>query len=146
RPTFPHKDFGPLETLHALVAPVHLRLRPAEDGSLRRQYFAPSLLSSYAVMMFEDLERGSLRVCAACGEAFLTDASQQAYCRGGCMGRAKKRRLRDHQRKEADTLRKLAKALMRKKRLSYPAACERVCAAREVSDPVRRLLGIRMEG
>jgi hypothetical protein len=70
-----------------------------------RMFHSPSLISSFAEMLAQDLVfGGSLLQCVSCGTPFVSSAYQAAYCSKTCRLRDRKRRLRA-QMKEARALR-----------------------------------------
>ena len=89
------------DILHALVAPVGLALYPTDQGVLRQQWVAPSLLASFAAMALLDLAEKRLLRCLHCNALFPSDAYRAAYCSDRCRHTARKRRYRERNTEKA---------------------------------------------
>jgi hypothetical protein len=84
-----------ISTLHALIFPVRAAVGVLEDGSRREQWISPSLLSSLAKMVHQDVTGGKRPLaCAACGRTFVANAYQAKYCSPRCRNTAQKREYR----------------------------------------------------
>lgn len=87
---------GGRDTLHSLTRSVSPTIALLEDGSIRQEWIAPSLLASLGMMALQDLsEDRRIRSCTACGSIFLTSAYQAQYCSPRCRNRAQKQRHRE---------------------------------------------------
>lgn len=87
---------GGRDALHSLTRSVSPTIALLEDGSIRQEWIAPSLLASLGMMALQDLsEDRRIRSCAACGSIFLTSAYQAQYCSPRCRNRAQKQRYRE---------------------------------------------------
>jgi hypothetical protein len=87
-----------VELLHALVAPISLAMLPHKDGTYRQLWVAPSLLSSFAAMLLQDLchKKKRLLRCEndSCGGFFVTESYQARYCSNRCRNAVQKRKYR----------------------------------------------------
>lgn len=84
------------DALHSLTRSVSPTIELSEDGSIRQEWIAPSLLASFGMMALQDLsEDRRVRSCAACGSIFLTSAYQAQYCSPTCRNRVQKQRHRE---------------------------------------------------
>jgi hypothetical protein len=86
--------FSAKMALEALVAPISRGFRIAADGTYEDYLASPSLLSSFAMMLFDDLIGKRLSRCRACGLIFGSSAYQAEYCTDTCRRREYKRRWR----------------------------------------------------
>lgn len=94
--TKPEMDrlFSAKMTLEALVAPVSRGFRIAADETYEDYLASPSLFSSFAMMLFDDLIGQRLFRCPSCGLVFASSAYQAEYCSDTCRRREYKRRWR----------------------------------------------------
>ena len=82
------------EILDFLTSSANNIIERGPDGDLRQAWLFPSLLSSYAMMIAEDLiDKRALHVCP-CGTPFLSKAYQVKYCSDRCRYRYQKREQR----------------------------------------------------
>jgi hypothetical protein len=85
-----------------LLKPVNPRLWITSHMTLDYYWGFPSLISSLAMMVVQDMvEQRRIRFCEACGVLFLSSAPQARYCSTRCRNTAEKRRLRA--RRKADS-------------------------------------------
>jgi hypothetical protein len=84
-----------MRLLNNLVSSASMGLATAEDGSLRQEWWAASLLGCFAMMALQDLtqQRKVIR-CETCNRLFVTEAYQARYCTDRCRHTAQKRRYR----------------------------------------------------
>ena len=80
--------------LEGLVAPVSRGFRITGDDTFEDYLASPSLLSSFAMMVFDDLIGRRLSRCRSCGLVFSSSAYQAEYCSDTCRRREYKRRWR----------------------------------------------------
>jgi hypothetical protein len=85
-----------MNTLSALVFPVRAAVTILEDGTFGEHWISPSLLSSLAKMVHQDLTGGRRRAlaCAECGRTFVAIAYQAKYCSPRCRNTSQKREYR----------------------------------------------------
>jgi hypothetical protein len=87
--------------LQRLADPVGPIIYYGKDGQRRFGWASPTLLSSFALMVFQDLGDPQRRVirCELCGAVFVSGSYQAAYCTERCRVAAYKRRRRAKDRK-----------------------------------------------
>lgn len=73
----------------------------SDSGEIVKLWHTPSLLSTFAMMIREDLsEQRWPRTCDNCGKVFVTKAYQGRYCTDKCRFAAQKRRYRQRQKRQ----------------------------------------------
>lgn len=83
-----------LRTLHSLTGPVRPVLA-IRNGTLQNQWATASLLSTFALMLQQDVEAGWRVVkCRECGEVFTAHDSRLSFCTEQCRWRFNKRNAR----------------------------------------------------
>jgi hypothetical protein len=88
--------------LNHLLSPVGIVLNRDENGSVYQQWWAPSLLSSFAAMAAQDLtQQRKVLGCDNCNKPFVTDAYQARYCSDKCRRTMQKRRYREKLKEKA---------------------------------------------
>jgi hypothetical protein len=87
--------------LQAHVEPVGLTPRLLDEGGVRQQWVATSLLASFTTMALQDLSvRRRVLGCAVCGRLFLSKAPRATYCRRTCRLTPQKRAYRERQQRK----------------------------------------------
>ncbi len=67
-----------------LASQVNPALLLKVDGTCSREWVSTSLLSSYAMMVLLDAERGALNVCVNCSRVFASSAGRARFCSSRC--------------------------------------------------------------
>jgi hypothetical protein len=84
-----------LRVAEGLLEPVGVSLSLDSEGNIQEQWSCPSLLSSFARMLLQDLSRGmKVLRCECCRGPFVTDNWRARYCSKACGWRHRKRRAR----------------------------------------------------
>jgi hypothetical protein len=84
---------GWLRTLNSLLSPAAVALVRTKGGGFRQQWFSPSLLTTLALMLAQDLNNGGrVRQCVACQHVFVSRAHQATCCSEQCRKLTQKRR------------------------------------------------------
>ena len=91
-----------LARLNLLTSSVHPILLPSRSNAYEQRWLAPTLLSSYAMMVLLDLADPSRRPvrCIVCGTLFHTSSPTAEYCSERCRDTSYKRRKREKDKNE----------------------------------------------